>query len=197
MAEPLEDAVESHDKKVALIIAILALFLAFAEAGAKNAQHFSTEKNIEASDLYNYYQAKKIRATVIETAAGSLEATKTTIADPKAQEAADKQIEAWKAELARFDKDVKNPEDSMDAIVERAKAAGEARESSNQKLEHFEFASGGLQISIVLASAAIITGMTILAWLAGLLGAVSAAIMALGYFAPTLIETVMSKAFGG
>ena len=35
MAEPLEDAVESDDKKVALIIAILALFLALAEAGGK------------------------------------------------------------------------------------------------------------------------------------------------------------------
>ena len=55
MAEPLEDAVESEDKKIALIIAILALFLALAEAGAKNAEHRSTEQNIESSDLFNFY----------------------------------------------------------------------------------------------------------------------------------------------
>ncbi len=56
------------------MIAILALLLALAEAGAKNAQHLSTEKNIESSDLFNFYQAKKIRSTVVETAASMLEA---------------------------------------------------------------------------------------------------------------------------
>jgi len=47
MAEALEDAVESKDKRVALVIAILALFLALSEAGGKNAEHRSTEQNIE------------------------------------------------------------------------------------------------------------------------------------------------------
>ena len=74
MAEPLEDAVESKDKKVALLIAILALFLALAEAGAKNAEHRATEFNIESSDLYNFYQAKKVRQSIAETAAETLEA---------------------------------------------------------------------------------------------------------------------------
>jgi len=192
MAEPLEDAVESENKKVALIIAILALFLAFAEAGAKNAEHFATEKNIEASDLYNFYQAKRIRSTVVEAAEQALEATRPGIADPAAKDAADKQIEAWKAEIARFEKDPKTPEDSMDAIIERAKAAGEARELSNRKLEHFEYASGALQIAIVLASAAIITGMATLAWLAAALGGAGVVIMAFGVLAPTALPI-----FGG
>ena len=62
MSEATELAVEAKekDRTVALIIAILALSLALAEAGAKNAQHLSTEKNIESSDLFNFYQAKKI-----------------------------------------------------------------------------------------------------------------------------------------
>ena len=65
MDEATESAVEAKekDRAVALIIAILALLLALSEAGAKNAQHLSTEKNIEASDLFNFYQAKKIRST--------------------------------------------------------------------------------------------------------------------------------------
>ena len=37
MAEALEDAVEAKDKRAALLIAILALFLALSEAGGKNA----------------------------------------------------------------------------------------------------------------------------------------------------------------
>ena len=187
MAEPLEDAVEAEDKRVALVIAILALFLALAEAGAKNAEHRSTEQNIEASDLFNFYQAKKIRSTVAETAAQTLEAERAAVTDPKAQEAMEKQIADWKATIARFEKDTKNPQDSLEAIQERAKEAAEGRERSNHKLEHFEYASGALQIAIVLASAGIITGMTILAWIAVGLGGLGAILMALGYFAPTAL----------
>src|SRR3974390_688884 len=99
MDEATESAVEAKekDRAVPLLIAILALLLALSEAGAKNAQHLSTEKNIEASDLFNFYQAKKIRSTVVETAAEMLEAQKTALADPKAQEAFEKQIGEFKA----------------------------------------------------------------------------------------------------
>ncbi|MGD0641644.1 MAG: DUF4337 domain-containing protein [Roseiarcus sp.] len=188
MAEPLEDAVESEDKKVALIIAILALFLALAEAGAKNAEHRSTEQNIESSDLFNFYQAKKMRSTIAETAAQAFEVERAAASDPKAQEAFDKQIADWKATVAKFEKDPKKPEDSLEAIQERAMAASEGRERSNRKLEHFEYASGALQIAIVLASAAIITGMSILAWFAVGLGAIGAVLMAFGYLAPTVLS---------
>jgi uncharacterized membrane protein YphA (DoxX/SURF4 family) len=188
MAEPLEDAVESKDKKVALLIAILALFLALAEAGAKKAEHRSTEQNIESSDLFNFYQAKKVRSTIAETAAQAFEVERIAATDPKAQEAFEKQIGDWKAVVAKFEKDPKKPEDSLEAIQERAVAAAEGRELSNRKLEHFEYASGALQIAIVLASAAIITGMTVLAWIAGGLGVIGAVLMAFGYFAPTVLS---------
>jgi len=188
MAEPLEDAVESRDKKVALIIAILALFLALAEAGAKNAEHRSTEQNIESSDLFNFYQAKKVRSTIAETAAQTLEVERAAASDPKAQEALDKQIADWQATVAKFEKDPKKPEDSMDALQERALAAAEGRELSNHRLEHFEYASGALQIAIVLASAAIITGVSVLAWFAAGLGVVGAILMAFGCLAPTVLS---------
>ena len=47
MSEATDSAVEAKEKSraVALVIAVLALMLALAEAGAKNAQHLSTEKN--------------------------------------------------------------------------------------------------------------------------------------------------------
>ncbi len=191
MGEPgneLDEATESEDKTVALLIAVLALFLALSEAGAKKAEHHSTEKNIEASDLYNFYQAKRARGTVIETAAKALEAISPTITDDKAKESVEKQIGAWKTVVANFEKDPKKPEDSLDQIQERAKAADEDRELWNKKLEHFEFASGALQISIVLASAAIITGVPALAWGAGVLGLLGAALMGFGYLAPTVLS---------
>ena len=190
MGEPgneLDEATESEDKKVALLIAVLALFLALSEAGAKKAEHHSTEKNIEASDLYNFYQAKKVRATVVEAAAKAFEAISPTITDEKAKEGVEKQIGAWKTAVANFEHDTKHPEDSLERIQERAKETGEARGRWNQRLEHFEFASGALQISIVLASAAIITGVPALAWGAGALGIIGAALMAFGYFAPSVL----------
>jgi len=189
MPEATESAVEAKekDRTVALIIAFLALLLALSEAGAKKAQHISTEKNIEASDLYNFYQAKRIRSTVVETAAKTLEAQKAALADAKAEDAFEKQIGDFKTTVARFERDTKNPEDSLDSIQERAKAATEARELANRKLEHYEFSSGLAQIAIVLASAAIITGISALVWLSIGLGVVGALLAALGFAAPTML----------
>ena len=186
--DAVDSATEAEDKKVALLIAILALFLALSESGAKTAEHLSTEKNIEASDLFNFYQAKRRRSTVVETAAQSMEATAQGVTDEKTKAAVEKQIADWKSKVANFEKDEKNPEDSLDRIQERAKEAGEVRERSNHKLEHFEYASGALQIAIVLASAAIITAMPILAWISGILGLIGAIWMALGYLAPTVLS---------
>ncbi len=186
--EELEAATEAKDKRVALLIACLALLLALAEAGAKNAEHRSTEQNIEASDLFNFYQARKIRQSMIETATSELEATAPSIQDDKAREAVEKQIATWKADAAHYEKDDKHPENGLEVIQERAKTAQENRESANRKLEHFEYASGALQIAIVLASAAIITGVAALFWISSILGLLGAIVMAFGYFAPTLLS---------
>ena len=190
--EAAESAVEAKekDRRVALIIAILALLLALSEAGAKKAQHLSIETNIQSSDLFNFYQAKKIRSTVVETASKSLEAQKAALVDLKAQEAFDKQIAEFKAAVARFEKDPKKPEDSLDAIQERANAAAESRELANHRLEHFELGSGLTQIAIVLASAAIITGISALIWCAVGLGVIGGALMAFGFFAPTVLSFI-------
>jgi hypothetical protein len=185
--DPAETAVEAKekDRTVALIIAILALLLALSEAGAKRSQHLSTESNIEASDLFNFYQAKRIRSTVVETAAAVLEAQKAAFSDAKAQDAFDKQIESFKATAARFEHDPKKPEDSMEAIQKRAEEATEARGLANHRLERYELGSGLTQIAIVLASAAIITDIGALIWLSVGVGVVGAVLMALGFFAPT------------
>jgi hypothetical protein len=192
MSEASESAVEAKekDRRAALIIAILALFLALSEAGAKNAQHLSTEKNIESSDLYNFYQAKKVRSTIFEAASEMLESQRTGFTDPKTQEALERQVADFKARVAQFEKDPKKPEDSMDAIQERASHAAEARELANRRLEHYEFGSGLFQIAIVLASAAIITGIVALMWLSVALGAVGFVLAAFGFFAPNVITFI-------
>jgi hypothetical protein len=51
-------------------------------------------------------------------------------------------------------------------------------------------ASAAFQIGIVLASAAVITGMVLLAWLAGGLGVIGLALLALGLFAPHAVPFI-------
>ncbi len=82
------------------------------------------------------------------------------------------------------------PDDSLDAIRERANAAVELRELANRRLEHYQLGSGLAQIAIVLASAAIITGVTALVWLSAGLGTVGAILFAFGFFAPTALTFI-------
>ena len=53
-----------HNKQIALIISVLALFLAFSETFGKSAQTAALNAQIEASNLWNFFQAKNIRRTL-------------------------------------------------------------------------------------------------------------------------------------
>ncbi len=183
LPEAVQDAVEPKSKSVALIIAILALTLALSEIGVKNSQHRSTENNIQASDLFNFYQAKKIRSTLLESGVATMAVNRLVATDPKIAQAMDRQIDVWNATIAGFANDTRTPGDSMGAILDRAKAASKARELFNRRLAHYELASGLLQIAIVLASAAIITGFAALLWLSSGLGILGAVLTALGFLA--------------
>ena len=63
----------AENKRIALLIAVLALVLAFAETLGKSAQTAAIDKNIEASNLWSFFQAKTIRMTVLRTAAEAAE----------------------------------------------------------------------------------------------------------------------------
>jgi Domain of unknown function (DUF4337) len=192
MSEATESAVEAKEKdqRVALVIAVLALLLAISETAARKAEHASTEKNIESSDLFNFYQAKKIRSTVFEAATGALESQKANVADQRAQEALERQITEFKTKVAQFEADPKKPEDSLNAIQDRANEAAADQELADRRLEHYEFGSGLFQIAIVLASASIITGIAALIWLSVALGVAGSVIIAFGFFAPSVITVI-------
>ena len=182
MSEALGEAHEIGNKKVALLIAALALLLAFSEAGGKNAQHHATEHNIEASDLFNFYQAKVLRATVLQTQAEELEMLQPAPGSDGA--AITKKVSYWK-DLAKTAED--DPKNGFRVLNGKAKEAGEARDRSNLQNEHFEVSSGILQVAIVLASASIITAVGALVWVAGAMGIVGVTLMAFGQFAPAML----------
>src|SRR5882672_4635842 len=84
--------IDPANKNVALLIAVLALVLAFSETLGKAAQTSALENHIESSNLWSFFQAKTIRQTTIRTAAEEMEAQ----FGAKAPEGVRKQIDAWK-----------------------------------------------------------------------------------------------------
>src|SRR4030081_3898992 len=65
---------EGSNKNIAILIAILAAFLAIAETGAKSSQTAVLTEHVEATNQWAFFQAKTVRQTVIRTAAEELEA---------------------------------------------------------------------------------------------------------------------------
>jgi hypothetical protein len=168
------------NKKVALLIAVLALVLAFAETLGKGAQTSALAYNIEASNLWAFFQAKTLRQTVLRTAAEQLDS-----GNPG--EAAKKQVSKWKETAQRYQSEPDTGE-GREQLAARAKAAEQKRDHAMAAYHHYELASAAVQIAIVLASASIITAMPLLAWIGGALGLVGVVFCAIGSIAPQAVH---------
>jgi hypothetical protein len=179
----LEDREKRNDKRIALLISILALFLALSEMLGKSAQTEGLSANVEASDLWSFYQARVIRLTTLRTAAESLKVDLPMLSDPAVREARQTLIDSWQKTAARYESDPEK-RDGRKELEERAREAENARETSLAQYHHYEIASAALQIGIVLASASVITGMTLLAWIAAGLGLLGVALTGIGFLAP-------------
>ena len=186
-AEHAEHASEGN-KKIALLIAVIALCLALSETLGKGAQTESIAKNVEASNLWAFFQAKSIRRTTVQTAAE--QAQLSLPSDAAARASAQKQIDEWKKTAARYRSEPETGE-GTEQLAERAKHAEEERELATAKYHHFELASAAFQIGIVLASAAIITSMIALAWISGLLTLAGVVIGLFGVFAPHALHLAL------
>jgi hypothetical protein len=180
---------EGFNRRIALVIAVLALFLSFSETLGKGAQTEAVSANIEASDLWAFFQAKSIRLTQVNTAAEEMTVAAQGAADPAAKDTMTKQIDAWKKTAARYDSEPSTKEGRKE-LAERAKEAEENRNLAMAKYHHYELSSAAFQVGIVLASAAVITGMIGLAWFAGALGVVGLVLLALGLFAPHAVPLI-------
>jgi len=159
--------VDPSNKKIALVIAVLALFLAISETLSKAYQTEVITKQVEASNLWAFFQAKSIRKTTTDVALQSAQMSQQA-EDPKVAE----QMKKWAAASKRYDTEPETGEGRKE-LAERAKKAQALGELANHKYHNLEISSGVLQVAIVLASSAIITNVMMLAWLAGGLGIVA------------------------
>jgi Domain of unknown function (DUF4337) len=187
-AEHVEHAA-GHNKQIALLIAVIALFLAISETFGKSAQTAAISENVEASNLWAFFQAKTVRMTTVRTAAEAMAIEANANADPAVKAAMTKQIEAWQRTANRYDDEPETGE-GRKQLVARAAAAEHSRDTNMAKYHHFELASAAFQVGIVLASAAVITGMMALAFAAGALSIGGLVLMGIGLFAPHAVHFV-------
>lgn len=175
----------SH-KGVALLIAVLALFLALAETGAKSQQTEAISRNIEAANLWAFFQARTIRQTTVRTAAEHAALGLPALPEGAAAAIA-RQQDAWRGQAARWESEPETGEGRRE-LMARARAAEAKRDRSLAAYHQYEIGSAAFQVGIVLASASVITGVGLLAMAGGALGVIGVGFALLGFFAPTLIH---------
>jgi hypothetical protein len=184
-AEHAEHASYSN-KNIALLISVLALFLAFSETLGKSAQTLGIELNIRASDTWNFFQAKSIRQTTLRTAAEAM-ALEASTATGETKEVFAKQIDIWRKTVERYETEPSTQEGRKE-LMARAQAYERQRDVAMARYHNYEYASAAYQIGIVLASATVITGIIALSYGSIGLGVLGLIFMGLGLFAPETLH---------
>ena len=179
--------IEGDNKKIAILISVLALFLAVAETLGKSAQTDALKFNVEASNLWAFFQAKTIRKTTMETAAEQMEVDVKLAKDPNVRELLEKRANLWKTRAARYESEPETQEGRKE-LAARAKALEAKSALAMARYHNFEFGSAAFQIAIVLASSYLITGVIYLLWGAGGLGVIGLLFTAIGLIAPNALH---------
>jgi hypothetical protein len=125
--------------------------------------------------------------TVLNTASERLQLEAERAPDPDSKAKLEKTVDSWKKLVARYD-DEPSSNEGRKQLMQRAREAEHKRELAMARYHHYEFASALFQIGIVLASAEVITTMTVLGWLSGLLGIAGLAFTGIGLWAPHAVH---------
>jgi len=192
-AEHAEHASHGGNKKIALLISVLALFLACSEMLGKSAQTQAITDNVASNDLWAFFQAKTIRIAVLTTATEQLQLQAERVTDPDVKARLQKRIDEWKASVARYD-DEPSTNEGRKQLMARAHVLEHSRDLAMARYHNYELASAAFQIGIVLASAEVITSMVVLGWLSGLFGAAGLASTGVGLWAPHALDFLTHSA---
>jgi hypothetical protein len=195
--EHIEHAAEGHEhgageksgKRVALIIAILAAFLAVTELGENSSQNEYNALNVQTNDVWAYFQARTIRRGVAEGTIDVLNSLGDLPMSPDHKATLDKTIATLTADAQRMDSDPKGGEGRKE-LEAKARGLEEERDAKLHAYHAFEYGAAALQLGVVLASAGLLTGAT---WLIGVamgLGGLALVLDGVGWFFPELMRFV-------
>ena len=191
IAETIHGGHEAHSaegdatfrKYAAIYLGIVAMLLAITSLGGSNATKVMLNSNIQASDIYGYYQSKYIRQTVYQTTAEELEAQ--LLAQPDMPEAAkakfEEAIKRHNSRAERYESDPSTGEGKKELLA-KAKEWEAKRYYAAQRDPNFDFAEALFQIAIVIGSVSIVAASRSLIKLSGGLAVVASLLMLNGYF---------------
>jgi Domain of unknown function (DUF4337) len=178
--------VDTSNKRLALLVAVLAALLAISEMGGKSSQTNALASHIDAANLWSFFQAKTIRQTTMRTAAEEAEATFKD--SPQGMPAAMKaQSDRWRQTAQRYESEPETGEGRKE-LMARAKVKEEHRDKSLAAYHMFEYASAAFQLAIVLAGASALTSVVWLIVISCGLGVVGLGFTVLAFVAPTLVH---------
>jgi hypothetical protein len=157
--DAIKENERGRDKLIGVYIGILAVILAICGMGGGNATKDGTLRNIEASNTWGFFQAKNIRRNEIRLEIDQL--TLMLEAEPNMPADAKKHFEAkiaeYKATEAKLTTDPEKKE-GLDELWAKAKDLENQRDEALKRDPYFDYGQALLQIAIVLASVAIISG---------------------------------------
>ncbi len=180
MSEAVErahEAIEEHEhaahldpwaRRVAVLVSVLAAVLAMAGIGAKSSQNAYLTHHITLSNDWAFYQAKNLRA-VVRTSEADLLASLPNAQDPAIQA----RIKEAKEYNDRMRDDPKDGE-GMKQLAAKAEVEEAARDEAWHRYHSYEYATGALEIAIVLASVSVVTRIRSLTYGAAVIGAAAA-----------------------
>jgi hypothetical protein len=150
--EVKEKAENPFARRVALFVAIYAVVLAIAAAGGHKAGKDMLMEQQKASNKWAQYQAKAIREAIYinESEKLEMELARQSLTG-EARVIAERSKARIREKLDDYKKDKAE-------ITEEAKKHEEARDDAHHRDPYFDFAEVALQISIVLASVAMLSG---------------------------------------
>lgn len=186
------EADDRFRSRAALFIAFMAMLLAITSLGGGNAAEDIFNNNIQASDTWNFYQAKNIRQTAFRLAADELESelivSGATLA-PESRAALEQRIKTYRDTVARYESepdkaDPGNPirGEGKKELTARAQHFESLRDRAQEQDPNFDFAEALYQIAIVLASVAILANSRMIVTAAVVAGAAATVLMINGYF---------------
>ncbi|MEQ1612440.1 MAG: DUF4337 domain-containing protein [Hyphomicrobiaceae bacterium] len=153
----------SRDRLISVYIGIVAVILAICAMGGGNATKDSTRYNIEATNGWNFFQAKNLRRNALLLSVDELELTLKANPQLSAEARAlyEEKIKARKADIARLSNDPATKE-GLDQLFERNKGLEKQRDESLRRDPYFDYGQAFLQIAIVIASVALISSGSLL-----------------------------------
>jgi hypothetical protein len=161
---------KQRERLIAVYIAILAVALSICSVGGGNATKDATARNIEASNAWAFFQAKNIRRNDVRIEISNLElrlATEPALSDA-AKTAIEDKLKQYREQEARLTFEPETGE-GVKELMAKGKALETQRDRAMRKDPYFDYGQALLQIAIVLASVAIITGGSILLVLSAVL----------------------------